>query len=149
MLRAEPLLRIQLLTLASEAQDAALALARSGVFNPAPARPDALAEAPALAYREAWLEATARLDKLLAQCGDTAPLDLSEDMEAPTLADLEELNTWLGAVWNACLSCHDSAMQIEERRQTSPMSCVPTACLPSASAAWQRSTSNASPRRSP
>lgn len=117
MLRAEPLLRIQLLTLASEAQDAALALARFGVFNPAPARPDALAEAPALAYREAWLEAEARLAKLLAQCGDSGPLAVPENAEAPTLADLEELNTWLGSVWSACLACHDDAMRIEERRQ--------------------------------
>lgn len=117
MLRAEPLLRIQLLTLASEAQDAALALARFGVFNPAPARPDALAETPALAYREAWLEAEARLAKLLAQCGDSGPLAVPENAEAPTLADLEELNTWLGSVWSACLACHDDVMRIEERRQ--------------------------------
>ena len=43
MLRAEPLLRIQLLMLASEAQDAALTLARFGVFNPAACRVEALA----------------------------------------------------------------------------------------------------------
>ena len=61
MLRAEPLFRVQLLMLASEAQDAALALARFGVFNPAPCRADALPESPAAAYREAWLEAGARL----------------------------------------------------------------------------------------
>ena len=74
MLRAEPLLRIHLLMLASEAQDAALELARFGVFNPAPCALDALAESPAAAYREAWLEAEARLSKLLEQCGDSGPL---------------------------------------------------------------------------
>lgn len=117
MLRAEPLLRIQLVTLASEAQDAALALAQFGVFSPAPVALDALAEAPAMAYREVWLEAEARLAKLLEQCGDTGPLHVPEDAEAPTLADLEALNLWLKSVWNACLECHETATRVEERRQ--------------------------------
>ncbi|MEW6590970.1 MAG: hypothetical protein AB1418_08025, partial [Pseudomonadota bacterium] len=117
MLRAEPLLRVQLLTLASEAQDAALALAHFGVFNPAAAQIEAFAEAPAVAYREAWLEAEARLAKLLAQCGDTGPLDLPENAEAPTLVDLEELNAWLKSVWSACLAHHDSAARNDEMRQ--------------------------------
>ena len=116
MLRAEPLFRIQLLMLASEAQDAALTLARFGVFNPAPCRADALAESPAAAYREAWLEAEARLAKLLETCGDTGPLDLPAAAEAPSLADLEELNHWLKDVWIACLACHENEAQIAEVR---------------------------------
>ena len=60
MLRAEPLLKIQLMMLASEAQDAALSLARFGVFSPAACTLDMLAESPAATYREAWLEADAR-----------------------------------------------------------------------------------------
>jgi V/A-type H+-transporting ATPase subunit I len=116
MLRAEPLVRIQVLTLASEAQDAALALARFGVFNPAPCALDALAESPAVAYREAWLEAETRLAKLLEQCGVAGPLPIPEDAEAPALADLEELNAWLKTVWNTCLECHESEAQIEDTR---------------------------------
>ncbi len=116
MLRAEPLLRIQLLMLASEAQDAALTLARFGVFNPAPCRVDALAESPAAAYREAWLEAEARLSKLLEECGDTGPLELPEAAEAPSLADLEELNRWLKDVWIACSDCHENEARIAEVR---------------------------------
>ena len=114
MLRAEPLLKLQLLMLASEAQDAALALARFGVFNPAPCELDTLTESPAVAYREAWLEAGARLAKLLEQCGDTGPLEIPEEAEAPTLADLEELNGWLKDVWTACLACHESEAQITD-----------------------------------
>lgn len=114
MLRAEPLLKMQLLMLASEAQDAALALARFGVFNPAPCELDTLTESPAVAYREAWLEAGARLAKLLEQCGDTGPLEIPEEAEAPTLADLEELNGWLKDVWTACLACHESEAQITD-----------------------------------
>ena len=116
MLRAEPLLKIQLMMLASEAQDAALALARFGVFSPAPYTPDALAESPAAAYREAWLEAESRLSKLLQQCGDTGLLQVPADAAAPTLADLQELNRWLKEVWTACLSCHESGVQTVDAR---------------------------------
>ena len=116
MLRAEPLLRIQLVMLASEAQDAALALARFGAFNPAGCTLDALAESPANIYREAWLEAEARLSKLLEQCGDTGPLHLPEDAEAPGLADLQELNNWLKEAWTACLACHEGKTEIDEAR---------------------------------
>jgi V/A-type H+-transporting ATPase subunit I len=116
MLRAEPLLRIQLLVLASEAQDVALALARFGVFNPAPCRETTLAESPAAAYREAWLEANARLSRLQQECGDTGSLDMSDEVEAPSLADLQELNHWLKSVWHDCLDCHESEARIEDVR---------------------------------
>lgn len=116
MLRAEPLLRIQLLMLASEAQDAALALARFGVFNPAPCRETGFAESPAAAYREAWLEAEARLSKLQEECGDTGPLNPPADAEAPSLADLQELNHWLKDVWKDCLDCHENEARIEDAR---------------------------------
>jgi V/A-type H+/Na+-transporting ATPase subunit I len=116
MLRAEPLLRMQLMLLASEAQDAALVLARFGVFNPAPCSVEALAESPAERYREAWLEADTRLSKLLELCGDTGALHLPEDAEAPALADLEELNKWLKGVWNACLGCYESEAQDVDAR---------------------------------
>ena len=116
MLRAEPLLRMQLLLLASEAQDAALTLARFGTYNPAPCSLEALAESPAAAYREAWLEADARLSKLLEQCGDTSPLDIPADAEAPALADLEELNAWLKEAWSGCLACHDNEVRIADTR---------------------------------
>jgi V/A-type H+/Na+-transporting ATPase subunit I len=114
MLRAEPLLRIQLLMLASEAQDAALALAQFGVFNPAACTLDALTESPAAAYREAWLEAQSRLSKLLEQCGDSPPLVLPENAEAPVLADLQELNKWLKGVWVACMASHEAKTQIDD-----------------------------------
>lgn len=116
MLRADPLYRIQLLMLASEAQDAALALARFGVFNPAPFASTSLAGTPAAAYREAWLEAETRFSKLQAQCSDAAPLAVPEDAGAPTLADLEQLNAWLKEVWVACLSCHEDEVRIAEAR---------------------------------
>lgn len=114
MFRAEPLLRIRLLMLASEAPDAALELARFGVFSPAPHAPEALAEATAEAYRETWLEAESRLAKLVERCGMTEPPDIPPGAAAPTLEDLNELNAWLREVWKTCLSCHEGEARIQE-----------------------------------
>ena len=116
MFRAEPLVRAQLLMLASEAQDAALELARFGAFNPAPCMLDTLAESPASRYREAWLEADTRLSKLLEQCGVSGPMHLPLDAEAPTLADLQELNDWLKTVWVSCLENHQHTVRIADTR---------------------------------
>ena len=116
MFRAEPLIRVQLLMLASEAQDAALELARFGEFNPAACTLRQLGDSPAVRYRDAWLEADARLSKLLEQCGDTGPLVVPEGAEAPTLDDLLELGAWLRTVWVACLENHEHTAAIAEAR---------------------------------
>lgn len=114
MLRAEPLVKIRLLMLASEAPDAALELARFGIFNPAQYAPDALTETPAEAYREAWLEAESRVSKLVDRCGNIGELDIPDGAAAPTLADLNELNAWLKGVWSACLAAHEGETRIQE-----------------------------------
>jgi V/A-type H+-transporting ATPase subunit I len=114
MFRAEPLLKIRLLILASEAADAALELARFGIYSPAQYAPEALSENPAAAYREAWLEAESRVTKLLERCGGLPEQALPEGAAAPTLADLEELNSWLKAVWAACLAAHEGETHIQE-----------------------------------
>lgn len=114
MFRAEPLVRIRLLMLASEAPDAALELARFGIFSPASYAPEALSESPAEAYRDAWLEAESRVSKLLERCGGMGDLTIPEGAAAPTLADLEQLNGWLKGVWGACLSAHEGEARIQE-----------------------------------
>ncbi len=114
MFRAEPLVRIRLLMLASEAPDAALELARFGVFSPAAHTPPELAESLADPYREAWLDAESRVSKLVERCGNMGELIIPEGAAAPTLADLDELNTWLKGVWNTCLSAHEGEARIQE-----------------------------------
>jgi V/A-type H+-transporting ATPase subunit I len=114
MFRAEPLVRIRLHMLASEAPDAALELARFGIFSPAQYASEALTESPAEAYREAWLEAESRVSKLLERCGNMGEMVIPEGAAAPTLADLEELNKWLKGVWNTCLSAHEGEARIQE-----------------------------------
>ncbi|MBS0330662.1 MAG: hypothetical protein JSR30_12465, partial [Proteobacteria bacterium] len=38
------------------------------------------------------------------------------DAEAPSLADLQELNHWLKDVWKDCLDCHENEARIEDAR---------------------------------
>jgi V/A-type H+/Na+-transporting ATPase subunit I len=114
MFRAEPLLKIRLHILASEAADAALELARFGIYSPARHAPEQLSENPAAAYRETWLEVEARTVKLVERCGTLSPLNIPEGAEAPTLVDLEELNGWLKELWNTCLAAYEGEVRIEE-----------------------------------
>ena len=114
MFRAEPLARIRLHMLASEAPDAALELARFGIFSPAQYASAVLTETPAEAYRESWLEAESRVAKLLERCGGMGDLVIPDGAAAPTLADLSELNIWLKGVWGTCLSAHEGEARIQE-----------------------------------
>jgi V/A-type H+-transporting ATPase subunit I len=114
MWRAESLYRIRLHFLASEAQDAALELARFGIFNPTDYDPDELPDSPADSYREAWVEADSRLSKLLERCGSSALPTMPADPVAPSLADLNELNLWLRDVWVTCLAAHEGEARIQE-----------------------------------
>lgn len=117
MFRAEPLVKLRLLILASEAADAALELARFGIYSPAQHAPEALAEKPAEAYRDAWVEADSRVTKLVERCGGLTDLTIPPGVAAPTLGDLEELNAWLKEVWNACLAAHEGEARIQEEVQ--------------------------------
>lgn len=114
MFRAERLLKVRLLMLASEVPDAALELARFGIYSPAQHAPDVLDESPAEPYREAWLEAESRVSKLVERCGGLPELSIPDGAAAPTLNDLEELNDWLKGVWNACLAAHEGEARIVE-----------------------------------
>ncbi len=118
MFRAEPLLKIRLLMLATEAPDAALELARFGMFNPAENEHAdfqlTLDESPAENYREAWLQAESRLTKLVEQCGGLGELVIPEDAAAPSLADLQELNEWLKTVWTTCMTEHEAEMRTQD-----------------------------------
>lgn len=114
MFRAEPLVKIRLHILASEAGDAALELARFGIYSPAQHASAALDETPAAAYREAWQEAEVRTAKLVERCGDSPPPVIPEDAAAPTLGDLEVLNTWLKDIWNSCLTAYEGEARIAE-----------------------------------
>jgi V/A-type H+-transporting ATPase subunit I len=114
MFRAVRLVKIRLLMLASEAPDAALELARFGIYSPSQHAPEALTESPAEAYREAWLDVESRVSKLVERCGGLSELTLPEGAQAPTLADLEELNAWLKGAWSRCMAAHEGEAHLQE-----------------------------------
>jgi len=117
MFRPEPMLKLRLLMLGSEAQDAALLLARAGSFCPAALAPVELQESSASDYREIWLEARARLDKLLEHFNNLPEVDLPAGAEAPNRADLEELNDWLKEVWTDCHTAHEAELRADEEHR--------------------------------
>lgn len=117
MFRAQPLYRMTLWCLASEAPDAALLLARHGIFSPVAQADEALPENPAASYREVFLEADARLSRILEQCGLSGDVVLPADAVAPSLTELGEINDWLREVWQVCSRCKESELRVEEEKR--------------------------------
>jgi V/A-type H+-transporting ATPase subunit I len=119
MFRARPMSRVTLWLLASEAPDAALLLARHGVFAPSAEhgeRDARMPDAPAEAYREVFQEADSRLSKILEHCGGEVPA-IPDDAVAPNLAELGELNDWLKTLWQTVSVTHLAEQRIEEERK--------------------------------
>ena len=117
MFRAQPLYRVTLWCLSSEAPDAALLLARHGIFNPVAQQDEALPDNPAESYREVFLEADARLSRILEQCGLSGEITLPADAVAPNLDELTEINDWLREIWQVCSRCKESELRVEEEKR--------------------------------
>jgi V/A-type H+/Na+-transporting ATPase subunit I len=120
MFRAQPLSRMTLWCLTSEAPDMAVLLARQGIYNPSPVPQAELPEMAGQDYRETYVEARSRLDKILPFCGSTTTLAATADASAPTLAELRTLNTELGEIWRCCSEYQqrDSELQQQQRQLT-------------------------------
>lgn len=116
MFRAQPMSRVTLWLLSSEAPDAALLLARHGVFAPVSARDERMSESPAEQYREVFLEADSRLSKILEHCGGEVP-PVPEDAVAPNLGELNELNDWLKELWQTCSATSGAELSLQEERK--------------------------------
>ncbi|MEW6676446.1 MAG: V-type ATPase 116kDa subunit family protein [Pseudomonadota bacterium] len=114
MFRAAPMAHVTLWLLASEAQDGALLLARHGAFAPAPAE-QPVPGAQATLYREVFLEARSRLDKLLEHV-DLPVLPIPDDAVAPTLPVLEGVNQTLKEIWRGFSGVVDQASRLQEER---------------------------------
>lgn len=117
MFRAQPLYRMTLWCLSSEAPDAALLLARHGIFSPVAQEDAALPENPAESYRDVFLEADARLSRILEQCGLSGEITLPADAVAPNLTELHEINDWLREIWQVCSRCKESELRVEEEKR--------------------------------
>jgi V/A-type H+-transporting ATPase subunit I len=117
MFKALPMCRITLLFLSSEAQDAALLLARHGRFAPESVDSDLLPDRPGSDYREVFLEAEARLAKIAEMCGEFPSLPVPEDAIAPNLRELQGINDRLREIWQACSACYETEHHLAEAGQ--------------------------------
>jgi V/A-type H+-transporting ATPase subunit I len=116
MFKALPMARVTLLLLASEAQDAALLLARHGVFAPAAETDGQLPEQPGSEYREVFLEAEARLAKIMEICGELEAGPMPAEAIAPNLPELQGINGRLREIWQACSACYETEQRLQEAR---------------------------------
>ena len=95
---------IELSLLEDDAAQAALLLANFGAFAPEiseiPA--DQLPELPGEAYRQAYLETRAHLDKILAHYEISAPDAVDAPMQPVSPRQLVETGAWLRTVWGKC-----------------------------------------------
>ncbi len=117
MFRAQPLYRATLWCLSSEAPDLALLLARHGLFSPVAQHDERLPDNPAGTYREVFLEADARLSRILEQCPVSGQPPPPADAVAPNLTELSEINAWLREVWQVCSRCKEAELRMEEERR--------------------------------
>jgi len=114
MFKARPMLKVELLGLASESQETALLLARHGCFDPAGADPSGHIGAE---YRDLFLEADARLEKIMAYCGQFEMAPIPADAIAPNLRELAGINGRLREIWQACSGCREQELRLDEERE--------------------------------
>lgn len=114
MFRAQPMSRVTLYCLTSEAQDAALLLARHGLFGLAADKHESFPESPGDEYREIYLEAEARLAKIGELCGHLELPPIPPDVIAPNLRELKGINNRLRDLWQKCSACAEHGQKIEE-----------------------------------
>lgn len=122
MFKPVPMQRVTVHALKEDAPMAAMVLAERGVFNPETTHANAalfkdhLPDTPGEHYRELWLSARSRLDKILAHCGG-AELPSVSSLRLVTEEELAGLNTWLGETWSECSREQEALRQIEEERK--------------------------------
>lgn len=117
---------VSLWVLNADAPQASLLLATYGIFTPekSQAWERDLPDTPGDRYAEVFAEANARLNKILEHYGPT-PLADGEigfeataaqpaGPEAPTLAQLQDWDAWLGELWNVASRCEEDRRRIGE-----------------------------------
>ena len=104
MFKPLPMQRIELSLLKDDAPQAALLLANYGNFDPefSEIAPEQFPELPGEAYRQAYAETRAHLDKILAHYEIVAPETIGTPMQPVTPQQLTENGSWLKSVWDTC-----------------------------------------------
>jgi V/A-type H+-transporting ATPase subunit I len=117
MFKAKPMVKIELLCLTSEVQEMALWLARYGSFGPAAADTGPARGRAGERYRELYLEAAVRLDKIMDYCGRHEPAPIPDDAIAPNERELGGINNRLRTIWQACSGSHEQELRVAEEKE--------------------------------
>lgn len=117
MFKAKPMVKVELLCLSSEVQEMALWLARYGSFGPAAPDPGTASGHAGEHYRELYLEAAARLDKIMEYCGHRDVAPIPDDAIAPNERELGGINNRLRTIWLACSGSHEQELRVAEERE--------------------------------
>jgi V/A-type H+-transporting ATPase subunit I len=116
MFKARAMIKVELLCLASEVQEMALALARLGSFGPAEPPGRDMDNQPGLNYRELYQAAVSRLDKIVDYCGQRDEEPIPDDAIAPNARELAGINNRLREIWQACSSSHETELRVIEEK---------------------------------
>jgi len=124
MFKPLPMQRVELSLLNDDAPQVSLLLANYGNFDPefSEAAAEQLPELPGEAYRLAYTETRAHLDKILAHYEIEAP----EAVDAPTQPvdpqQLAETGYWLKKVWDSCSEAQERMRHLrDEHRRTAQL----------------------------
>jgi V/A-type H+-transporting ATPase subunit I len=107
---------VELSLLKDDAAQAALLLANYGAFDPEilEIAADQLPEAPGEAYRRAYTQCRAHLDKILAHFEISAPDTVSAPMQPVSLHQLTETGSWLETLWGKCSEDQERMRRLRE-----------------------------------
>ena len=119
MLKPLTMQHASLWLLGEDAAAASLALAESGAFNPEPpgSLQAELADIPGQHFREVYLSARSRLDKILDHYGHRPRVKLPKTPRPPCLEDVEKLNERLGELWIMCFNTVEALRKLEEEKK--------------------------------
>ena len=107
---------VELSLLKDDAAQAALLLANYGAFDPEilEIAADQLPEAPGEAYRQAYAQCRAHLDKILSHFEISAPDTVRAPMQPVSLHELTEIGSWLDTLWGKCSEDQERMRRLRE-----------------------------------
>ena len=116
MFKPLPMQRIELSLLKDDAPQASLLLANYGNFDPefSEIAPEQLPELPGEAYRLAYTEIRAHLDKILTHYEIEAPETVDMPMQPVAPQQLTAIGSWLKTVWDTCSEEQERMRQLRE-----------------------------------
>ncbi len=119
MFKPLPMQRIELSLLRDDAPQASLLLANYANFDPEPseAAPEQLPELPGEAWRQAYSETRAHLDKILSHYEIAAPQAVAKPMQPVAPQQLGETGAWLKTVWDNCSEWQERMRLLREEHQ--------------------------------